>query len=312
MLKTIYFNNPSQQALHFHDNQPNETTTPDDQDIAQMRQAMVEMYGAQSKQAAEQFCRTVTEEWLGDIRYLRIEPKTSQKALSNKAGIYLFGGGFFSGSPEIDLLLSAPLAYELGFTLLSPEYRLAPEYPFPAGLNDCVAFYRDAVANFGAANIVLLGESAGANLALVTMLRARQEGIALPCAMALLSPATDQSGNSFNPDYLFQDDPSLSPHLVNWVQQIYAPNMPVSDPFVSPHYAAYGSWCPPLLFTSGTRDVFQYQILKSAKKMGQASVDVTVHMWEGMWHVFEYYPTLPEATKSIKQIAKFLLGYIHS
>ena len=88
--------------------------------------------------------------------------------------------------------------------------------------------------------------------------------------------------------------------------------MPKENPLVSPHFGTFGNWFPPTLMTTGTRDAFQHQVEKTAVKMANAGVAVTVHIWEDLWHVFEYNPEIEEAAKSIQNIAAFLRPYLDS
>ncbi len=307
----IKFDGPSEQALAVFAKGPKSTGEPIvNIDIAQLRAEAVNEYGPPADLSREKHCRTVTVETFDGIRYLRIVPKTVNRNLQGKVGIYYFGGGFITGSPELDLIISAAIGQALGVVMLSPDYRLAPEHPFPAGLDDCHNFYKAAVAMHGADNLFLMGESAGANLAMSTLLKSFAEGVPMPQAVVLLSPVTDQSGDSFSSDFLYQDDPALFPENVDRIQKIYAPDRPNTDPLVSPHFGKYGEWFPPTLFTSGTKDVFQHQVKKTAEKMAASGVDVTVHMWKGMWHVFEYYPEIVEAGRSIELIAEFVRSHM--
>ncbi|MEM7111067.1 MAG: alpha/beta hydrolase [Chloroflexota bacterium] len=309
--KIIYFAETSEKARHYHDDSPTSTRIPIvDLDMKQERQENEKLYAAHSQQAREAHCRSVTEQQFEQTRYLKIEPKKLTQAFKDKVGIFFFGGGFIVGSPELDLIVSAPIANELGLVLLSPDYRLAPEHPFPAALDDCFSFYKHVVAEYGAENVVLMGESAGGNLALATVLKAHQTGVLLPQAVMLMSPATDMSGDAFSATYFYQEDPELWPENVDYVKRVYAPNTPNDDPLVSPHFATYGSWFPPTLMTTGTKDALRPQLEKTAVKMAHSGVDVTVHIWEDLWHVFEYNPEIEEAAKSIQQIAAFIRPYL--
>lgn len=309
--KTIYFEGPSEQALVVFADAPQSTGQPIQSiNVDQVRVETISEYGPPAQRSREQHCQAVTEETVNGIRYLRIVPKSLDRTLQDKVGVYFFGGGFIAGSPELDLIVSAAIAQALGIVMLSPDYRLAPENRFPAGLEDCAVFYKSAVEAHRADNIFLMGESAGANLAMSTLLKAFKDGIPMPKAIVLLSPVTDQSGDPFSPEFLYQEDPALFPENVGRIQELYAPEQPNDDPLVSPHFGSYGSWFPPTLFTSGTKDVFQFQVRKTAEKMAASNVDVTIHMWEGMWHVFEYYPEIPEALRSIDHIADFVRSHL--
>ena len=242
---------------------------------------------------------------IGGVRVQELRPK----ALSPQGAgalLYLFGGGFVLGSPFEDLRITAPLAHHLGLPVFAPHYRLAPEHPFPAALDDVWAVYRALLERFGADRLALAGESAGGNLALALLQRARAEGVPLPAAAALLSPAADlaEGGDSLAANA--ERDPTLTPAAVRACTQLYTAGHPAEDPLVSPLRGAYGAGFPPTLITTGTRDLFLSQAVRLHRVLRRAGAESRLNVWEGLWHVFEFYPEIPEAGQSIEEIAAFL------
>ncbi|QGX99382.1 hypothetical protein EI983_14370 [Roseovarius faecimaris] len=211
--------------------------------------------------------------------------------------LYLFGGAFIMGGPIEDLMISAALAAQTGLQVLSPAYRLAPEAPFPAGLDDALAVARAMHPR------AVIGESAGGNFA-VSVTRALVEDGTPPAALALLSPAVDMSP-AFDP-YDAPDDPTLYPPLVADLPGHYAPGTDPFDPRLSPLYCSFSSAWPPCLITTGTRDMFLIQCARLARAMREAEAPVNLRVWDSLWHVFEYYPDIPEAAASLAEIARFL------
>ena len=211
--------------------------------------------------------------------------------------LYLFGGGFITGGPVEDLMISGKLAAMTGRRVISPAYRLAPEHPFPAALDDA-----EAVARTMDTPLAISGESAGGNLALALTIRLMRDGAA-PDRLALLSPAADMTA-AFDP-HAAPDDPFLSPHLVDAVPKAYAGEADKTNPEISPiHHEFDASW-PPTLITTGTRDRFAGQCAALARAIREGGGLSDLRLWDGLWHVFEYYD-IPEADASMREIAAFL------
>lgn len=242
----------------------------------------------------------VTLDWqdIAGVRSLVITPQSwDGKARS----LYLFGGGFIQGGPLEDLMISAALSAGSGLQVVSPAYALAPEAPFPAGLQDAIAVARDIRPD------AIAGESAGGNLALSVTRELVTDGIKVS-ALALLSPAADMSP-AFDPNDA-PDDPTLYAPLVEAMPGIYAPGADPFDPRLSPLYGSFGADWPACLITTGTRDRFVGQCAQLARAMREAGAIADLRLWDGMWHVFEYYENIPEAAASLAEIAGFLKTHV--
>ncbi len=223
--------------------------------------------------------------------------------------LYFFGGGFVTGGPTSDQLITVPLAHKTGAKIYAPYYRLAPEHPFPAAPDDCFEVYKALLGTVGAERIAIAGESAGGNLALSVLIRARQEGLPMPRAAGLFSPVGDMLYSSDTINTLNGIDPTLthSPTM----DDAYAAEHDRSHPWMSPVYASYDKSFPATLITTGTRDLLLSECARLSTVMRHAGVDVSLHVWEGMWHVFEYYPHIPEGQKSLDEMASFLVGHLN-
>jgi len=207
--------------------------------------------------------------------------------------LFYFGGGYVYGSAYDDLCLSAVLSYHTGARIIAPEYPLAPEHPYPAAIDQGFAVYQQLVNNVAIDSFAIAGESAGANLAMALMLRARDAGIALPNAAALLSPWCDLT--------LVESQQMKTPFA-----HAYAGNRDRHDPYISPLFGSFQNGFPRTMITTGTRDVLFYQCLRLGRSMIAAGVQVDLRVWEGLWHVFECYDELPEAAESLAEISDFL------
>lgn len=219
--------------------------------------------------------------------------------------VYLFGGGFMLGSPFEDLPISATLAARTGAQLIAPSYPLASEHPFPAALDACTAVTRAVLAEKPAT--CLAGESAGGNLALAVTHCLRRSGAAVPRALALMSPAVDLDdvGDSGAADR----DPFLVGENTHHFHAAYVPaGTSLRDPDISPIYGAFDATFPPVFTTTGTRDYLLSGCVRLDRTLRTAGARTELRVWEGMWHVFEYYPDIPEAGASLAELADFLSG----
>lgn len=224
----------------------------------------------------------------------------------NKVMIYLHGGGYVVGSPATHRSLVARLAKSCSIRALSLDYRLAPEHPFPAALEDALAVYHQ-VLDHGIApkNILLAGDSAGSGLALATLISLRDNNQPLPAMSVCISPWTDlaltgesiQTCADLDP-YISYDSLTLNTH--------YLGNHNPRSPLISPLYADF-TGLPPLLIHVGTDELLLSDSTRLAEQAKNAGVDVTLKIWDDMWHDFHMWaPYLPEANEALEEIAGFV------
>lgn len=218
--------------------------------------------------------------------------------------LYAYGGGYVSGSTWEDQILAAPLARHAGMRVVMPEYRLSPEHPYPLPQQDVRRVYAALLQQYGAQRLIAGGESAGGNQALGLMQHARDNGLALPRCAVLFSPWCDLANRGDS--HIFNDDrdPTLNGSWVDIAAKWHAAGHALDDPGLSPIYGDM-SGLPPCIITTGSRDLLMSQCLRLARKMRAAGVECDLRVWEGMWHVFEFYP-VPEARQSIVEIAAFI------
>lgn len=273
--------------------------------------AGVQAYRLQEAKTLQPYTDALREQWTASVEKSEIggvpvQVVTPRKLLSeDRAGIYLHGGAYVLGAPFTKI--PAVLASELGMRVYCVDYRLAPENPFPAGLEDALAVFRSLLARFGPGRLVVFGDSAGGGLALATLLKAGELGLAMPAAVALISPWCDltRSGDSF--DTLGGWDPLLQYYELDLAEaaRVYAGGRDLKSPLLSPLYAESWKGFPPVLISTGTRDLLQSLAARLRRELARGGVDVRLNLWEGMWHVFEAYP-VPEADESLKEVAAFL------
>ncbi|GJD51669.1 Monoterpene epsilon-lactone hydrolase [Methylobacterium crusticola] len=220
--------------------------------------------------------------------------------------LYLHGGGFVGCSARTHRPLIGGLARH-GLRIFAPDYRLAPEHPFPAALDDAAAAW-DAFAAQGPAG--LAGDSAGGNLALALMLRARRDGAALPGAAALFSPATDMAGTGASMRENARRDAMFDPSGMHHMVQAYVAGHDPADPLVSPLLGDLAG-LPPLLLHVGAREVLRDDSVRLAEKARAAGVAVSLTVWPVVPHVWQFAGSfLPEARRSLAEAAAFLKQHV--
>ncbi|TGD98397.1 alpha/beta hydrolase [Methylobacterium nonmethylotrophicum] len=216
--------------------------------------------------------------------------------------LYLHGGGFIGCSPRTHRPVIGGLAGR-GLRIFSPDYRLAPEHPFPAALDDAAACW-SAFAAAGPAG--LAGDSAGGNLALALMLRARRDGLPLPTAAVLFSPSTDMLGEGESMRANARRDAMFDPTKLQHLAEAYLAGHDPADPLASPLRGDLAG-LPPLLFHVGAREVLRDDSVRFAAKARDAGVDATVTVWPVVPHAWQLaHSFLPEARRSLAEAAAFL------
>ena len=223
--------------------------------------------------------------------------------------LYLHGGGFVSGSGGFYLPLAAHLSAAAKCAVLLPDYRLAPEHPFPAGLNDCVLAHNWLVANgptgpAPAWATFVAGDSAGGNLTLATLLALRERRLPLPAGGIALSPTTDWTLVSDSLQTVH--DPIISSRTMPVFRDHYLGKADPRDPLASPVFADYPG-LPPLLIQAGEHEMLRDDGIRVAKKALADGASVRLEVWPGMFHVFQSHdPLLPEAQLAIDHISEFM------
>ncbi len=246
---------------------------------------------------------TFSTAMVNGVSGLWARPQTS----TERTLLYLHGGGYCMGSAEVYRPLAGLLAQRCKAQVLVPDYRLAPEHPFPAGLDDAQAVYSGLLEDGFSSpeKLVLVGDSAGAGLALALMLRLRDWGN-LPAAAALLSGWYDLSFASETYHTHAERDLSLHQPELEWFAGMYIADDNAHNPLISPIYADL-TGLPPLLLQVGKDELFfgeNQQIATNARKTG---VQVTLQTWANVPHVWHpFVPWLPEANQALNEIARFL------
>jgi acetyl esterase/lipase len=242
---------------------------------------------------------------IGGIKTERLHTASADES---KAILYIHGGGFVAGVPGNHRPLTWRLADKVGVPVYAVDYRLAPEHPFPAGLDDCVAAYRGLLdKGIAAKNIVIAGDSAGGNLTLTTALKLKSLGVELPAALVALSPATDIEGDGFESRTSnAASDAMFTAPMFKTLEPLYCPGGDGTHPFVSP-YRGDVAGLPPTLFHCSRDELLRDDSIRMAEKMKAAGVDATIEVWPGVFHVWQITAdVLPEAKRAVANIVAFL------
>jgi monoterpene epsilon-lactone hydrolase len=173
------------------------------------------------------------------------------------------------------------MATRIGARVVSVDYRMPPDHPYPASLDDCLTVYRALLSERDPAEIIVGGGSAGGNLAAALMLRARDEGLPLPAALVLISPELDltETGDSFHSNAGI--DPMGTLMLPNL---LYAGDADLADPYLSPLFGDFTRGFPPTLLTSGTRDLFLSNTVRMHRALRDAGIEAELHVLEAAPH----------------------------
>lgn len=216
---------------------------------------------------------------------------------------YLHGGGYIACSPRTHRRITSGFALR-GLSVFAPAYRLAPEHPFPAALDDAVAAYRGLLADGTPADrVVLGGDSAGGGLALALLLRLRDAGHPLPAGAALFSPWTDLTGASATLTSNARRDALFPGHGMDRLTTPYLAGADPADPLVSPLHGDLRG-LPPLLLHVGSHEVLLDDSRRLAERAQAAGTAVTLRIWPVVPHVWQMF-RLPEAAASLDEAAAF-------
>ncbi len=231
-----------------------------------------------------------------------VEPHAPDAALIElHGGALVFGGG---RACRIGACVQADLH---GLACYGVDYRMPPAYPYPAALDDCLAVYRAVLARHDAARVVISGRSAGGNLAVAMLQRARDEGLPLPAGLVLLSPEVDltESGDSFQVNRTVD---VVLPGSLMAQNLLYAGGADLADPRLSPLFGRFDGF-PPTFLQSGTRDLFLSNTVRLHRALRRADVDAQLHVFEAMPHGgFNGAPEDEELAREVAAFVRRVLG----
>lgn len=224
----------------------------------------------------------------------------------DKVILYFHGGGFCLGIYAANRDFVARVSLMTGMDVFMPDYRLAPEHPFPAALEDAAAAYRGLTGNgFNGKDIIVMGDSSGCALAVSALLTLRQSRVEMPCALAFITPVFDLAGKGNSFISKAAKDPFKLVDPLGIAKIYVAENNPAS-PVISPLYGGLEG-LPPTLIHAAEHDVFLSDSTRFAEKAEDAGVNVDIRVWSKMWHIFHMQaPFVPESRKALDEICLFV------
>ncbi|SIT09103.1 alpha/beta hydrolase [Paracoccus saliphilus] len=276
---------------------------PDDHDAWRKMQAVADAHYAEQ-------IKGLAGEVRANVETLKIGTATvhvaTPRELRHEDCVYvdLHGGALVFGGGEACRLGAQIQADQHGMVCYAIDYRMPPDHPYPAALDDCILAYRRAIDIYSANRVVIGGRSAGGNLAMATLLRARDEGLPMPAAAVLLSPEVDltESGESFRTNRLL--DVVLPTSLMN-TNLLYAGGEDLAHPYLSPLFGELSADFPPTFLQSGTRDLLLSNTVRLHRGLRQAGVSAELHIFEAMPHG-GFGGTTPEDIDLKREIIDFV------
>ncbi|MCM1267339.1 MAG: alpha/beta hydrolase [Bacteroidales bacterium] len=219
--------------------------------------------------------------------------------------LYCHGGGYSTGSSLYARTLTTKLAASTSMDVLSFDYRLAPEHPYPAATQDAMAIWNYLMLlGYGARDVMIAGDSAGGNLALSLVLKLKSEGRLLPRGLLLMSPWTDLTSSGKSHVTKAAIDPVLDAAYLEQMIANYAEGQDLKDPYISPLFGNYAGF-PPTYIQVGSNEILQDDAVMLYKKLLKANVSVKMDVFKGMWHVFQMSP-FKTAYEAMDQNAEFI------
>jgi monoterpene epsilon-lactone hydrolase len=219
--------------------------------------------------------------------------------------LYLHGGGYFACSPKTHRPITGAFARR-GFAVFVPDYRLAPEHPFPAAIEDAAAAWQGLLdGGHAPRSLAIAGDSAGGGLCLALMLTLRDRQAALPAAAALFSPWTDLAGTGASLVSNAERDAMFWAPGLSKAGEIYLGGASATNPLASPHYADLAGLAP-MVVHAGDREILRDDSTRLADRARAAGVEVDLRIWPVVPHVWQLAQFLPEARRSLDIAAEFL------
>jgi acetyl esterase/lipase len=246
----------------------------------------------------------VEERMFGGVKTFVISPHDLDPS-DNRVYLDIHGGALIHGAGDGCRAMGALSAARFRMRVWAPDYRMPPDHPYPAPLDDCVAAYRALLEEHPSREIVVGGASAGGNLAAALLLRARDERLPLPAAAVLLTPEVDltESGDTFQT--LLGVDTVGGGQSLMAVNLLYAAGHDLADPYLSPLFGDFTKGFPPTILTSGTRDFFLSNTVRMHRALRSAGVPAELHVMEAAPHG-GFMADTPEERELNREVRRFI------
>ena len=262
---------------------------------------------AVQKKVREKLGVTMEPAVIGGVKVFILTPKEIPEANRNRLLVNIHGGGYVYNPGEAGTGEATLMAAYGGFKVIAIDYRMPPDFPYPAAMDDATAVWKEAIKMQNPRNMAIFGTSTGGGMTLALILRAKQEGLPLPAAIAPGTPWSDltEAGDTYKTnEWLDNVLVSYNGYLTH-AAQLYANGHDLKDPQLSPIYGDFTGF-PPAILTSGTRDLFLSLTVLTHRKLRRAGVEAELQVFEGMSHAqYLFDPTAPETKEAFSEIASF-------
>ncbi|KMO16306.1 esterase [Methylobacterium platani JCM 14648] len=260
----------------------------------------------------EKMAVTVQPAVIGGVKAYIVTPKSMPEANKNRLLVHVHGGGYVFAPGEAALPEALMIAGFGGFKVICVDYRMPPDFPYPAAMDDAMAVWKAAVTMADPKNMAILGTSTGGAMTLAMIHRAKQEGLPLPAAIAPGTPWSDiaDTGDTY------KSNEWVDNILVTWdgwlgrAARLYAAGHDLKDPQLSPIYGDFSGF-PPAILTSGTRDLFLSNTVRTHRALKRAGVAADLNVYEGQSHA-QYMGNIdaPETREAFTDIARFFDAHL--
>lgn len=278
-----------------------DTSSVDAAHVAEMRRRLDKI----SQFLKRAFGTTVESTTVNDLYAEWLRPKDPAPG---KVLLYIHGGAYVVGSCRTHRQMVSHIARAARINALVPQYRLAPEHPFPAAIDDLVGVYRSLLDDgFKSGDIFVAGDSAGGGLTVATLLSLRHAGLPMPAAVVLLSPYLDVTASGESATTRAEQDPYFDAQDMSVVVDNYCGGeADLRNPLISPVFANVAG-LPPTLIQVGDDEILLSDSTRFAEKMKEAGLNVELEIWPNMWHVFQLFiGKMPESRRAINRIGAYL------
>ena len=255
---------------------------------------------------------TVQATEIGGVKAFLVTPKSIPPRNRNRLLVHVHGGGYVFSPGEAGLPEAILLSGFGGYKVISVDYRMPPDHPYPAAMDDAMAVWKELVKKNKPGNMAIFGTSTGGGMTLAMVLRAKAEKLPLPGAIAPGTPWADLAkvGDTY------ETNEWLDNRLVTWdgwlgrAAKLYAAGRDLKDPQLSPIYGDFSGF-PPAILTSGTRDLFLSNTVRAHRKLRRAGVVAELHVYEGQSHAqYMADPGAPETKEAFTEIARFFDAHL--
>jgi acetyl esterase/lipase len=249
---------------------------------------------------------------IGGVKAFILAPKVIPAANRNRLLVHVHGGGYVYNPGEAGTGEAALMAAYGGFKVISFDYRMPPDAPYPAAMDDAMALWKAALKMQRPRNMAIFGTSTGGGMTLAMILRAKQEHLPLPAAIAPGTPWSDltDTGDTYKTNEWLDNVLVSYNGYLSRAAQLYANGHDLRDPQLSPIYGDFHGF-PPAILTSGTRDLFLSNTVLTHRKLREAGVDAVLQVFEGMSHAqYLFDPYAPETKEAFTEIARFFAAHL--